>query len=153
MKSNEVIAEGPLDFITKVGAGLKGAAQLGGFNPIKGFGSGYSAAASGIQAKQLTDQTADRMFQDWAKVVAGLKASGQPVKPENLEAWTNQRFGGVRTRLPTDMGNNSVLKFIRAEIGAYNAELSMPFDPSKWVDSYDKLSDADKDQLRKAMGI
>jgi len=55
--------------------------------------------------------------------MAGLKASGKPVKPEDLQAWITKRFGGVRTTMPADLGNNSVLKFIRAEVGAYNAGL------------------------------
>jgi hypothetical protein len=124
MKSKDILNEGPIDFVKKVGAGVSGAASgLGGANLFKGFASGYGAAKSEIQAKQATNMTADRMFQDWAKVMAGLKASGQPIEPKNLEAWITQRFGGVRTKIPADLGNNSVLKFIRAEVGAYNAGL------------------------------
>lgn len=182
MKSKDILNEGPIDFVKKVGGGVSGAASgLGGANLFKGFASGYGAAKSEIQAKQATNMTADRMFQDWAKVMAGLKASGQPIEPKNLEAWITQRFGGVRTKIPADLGNNSVLKFIRAEVGAYNAGLpitqsmSVPqhhpgpataqsssqqanpvpttMDVATWINFFKKLKLADKKSLRKALGI
>ena len=172
MKSKDILNEGPIDFVKKVGAGVSGAASgLGGANLFKGFASGYGAAKSEIQAKQATNMTADRMFQDWAKVMAGLKASGQPIEPKNLEAWITQRFGGVRTKIPADLGNNSVLKFIRAEVGAYNAGLPITqssaaqsssqqanpvpttMDVATWINFFKKLKLADKKSLRKALGI
>ena len=163
MKSKDILNEGPIDFVKKVGAGVSGAASgLGGANLFKGFASGYGAAKSEIQAKQVNNMTADRMFQDWAKVTAGLKAAGQPVKPEDLQAWITKRFGGVRTTMPADLGNNSVLKFIRAEVGAYNGGLpasapaSAPapaMDVKTWIDFFKKLKPADKRSLRRALGI
>jgi len=154
MKSNDIINEGPLDFAKKVGGGISGAVSG------TGFASGYGAAKSEIQATQVHNMTADRMFQDWAKVTAGLKAAGQPVKPEDLQAWITKRFGGVRTTMPADLGNNSVLKFIRAEVGAYNAGLPAPapapapeMDVATWIDFFKKLKPADKRRLRRALGI
>ena len=146
MKSNEIIQEGPLDFLKKVGGGVSG--TFGG----PGFASGYKAAQSSIAARDVIKSTADRMFQDWSNVIQGAKAANQPLTQDNLKNWADKRFGGVRTSLPNKLDNNSVYNFIKAEIGAKQAGTVL-MDVKTWMDLYNKLDPADQQNLKTALGV
>lgn len=86
MKSTEIVQEGPLDFVKKVGAGLGGIAD-----PNSTFKTGYQQAAS---AQQL-DAYAKKTYPAWNQAIVNFKQQGVPdpqLGPE-MQDWASEYFG------------------------------------------------------------
>lgn len=86
MKSNEIVQEGPLDFISKVGAGIKGMAS-----PGSTFSTGYQQKAS----QQQLDAYAKKSYPAWNQAIVSLRQEGipEPQLGAELQNWATTYFG------------------------------------------------------------
>lgn len=85
MKSNEIVQEGPLDFISKVGAGIKGMAS-----PGSTFSTGYQQKAS----QQQLDAYAKKSYPAWNQAIVSLRQEGipEPQLGAELQNWATTYF-------------------------------------------------------------
>ena len=88
MKTNEIIVEGPMDFMKKVGAAAQGL-RTGG---VQGAITGYQGEKAAQASDKVQKEIVDRMFADWN---AALRNYPQmtPVDLNQLMAnWAKNRF-------------------------------------------------------------
>lgn len=96
MKSNEIIQEGPLDFVKRVGAGVKGA-----MDTTSDFRTGYQQAG----AQQKMQDMVRRTYPAWNQAVMAYRNQDLP-EPEiakRMQAWTQKYFGVAMPPYPEAM--------------------------------------------------
>jgi hypothetical protein len=86
MRAKELVQEGPLDFVKRVGAGISGA-----MDSNSTFKTGYQQAAAG---QQLTDY-AKKTYPAWNQAIVSLKQQGvtDPQLGPELVDWATDYFG------------------------------------------------------------
>ena len=125
MKINEVLNEntldeGPLDFVKKVGAGVKGLAQGG----IRGAQIGYGVQGQANKQKDLEKTVAKKAGLKWAETAQAIKSStGQNPTTMQAHDWLKQLMGGVEPMgAPASASPAVVDQWLQKEIAAYMAK-------------------------------
>jgi len=91
MKINEIIletqvSEGPIDFVKKVGAGLKSFASGAGYT------SGYRAKRAEIQRKDDLKTNVDIALGEWTKAQTAIEGSGRTASVTDVVNWAKNYF-------------------------------------------------------------
>jgi hypothetical protein len=88
MKTNEIIVEGPIDFIKKVGAGVQGL-KTGG---IKGAITGYQGEKAAQASDKVHKEIVDRMFADWNADLRNYPQMTPADLNQLMANWAKDRF-------------------------------------------------------------
>jgi hypothetical protein len=88
MKTNEIIVEGPIDFIKKVGA----AAQGLGTGGIKGAITGYQGEKAAQASDKVQKEIVDRMFADWNAALRNYPQMAPADLNQLMANWAKDRF-------------------------------------------------------------
>lgn len=88
MKTKDIIAEGPLDFVRKVGAAVQGM-KTGGLTGAK---QGYQGAAAAQAAQKTQKEIVDRMFRDWNAELSNYPAMPPAELNQLMSNWVKNRF-------------------------------------------------------------
>jgi hypothetical protein len=88
MKTNEIIVEGPIDFIKKVGAAAQGLRTGGVKGAVTGYQGEKAAQASGKVQKEIVD----RMFADWNADLRNYPNIAPADLNQLMANWAKNRF-------------------------------------------------------------
>ena len=118
MKINEILTEGPLDLVGKLGAKIKGAV------------SNYQSASAQKDQQIKVNNIVKGALQKWNAVQANLTAAGKDVTPETFLQWYNKFSGGQKpTSELTGSNPESIKQWLTKEIANYLANKELEDEP------------------------
>lgn len=106
MKSTEIVQEGPIDFVGKVGAGIKGALTKG-----SNFTTGYQQKA----ADQELTAYAKQSYPAWNKAIVSFQQRGvtPPQMGPELQKWATRYFGVQAPAFPGVVNAKSSMDYLK----------------------------------------
>jgi hypothetical protein len=88
MKTNEIIVEGPLDFLKKVGAAAQGL-KTGG---VQGAKQGYQGEKAAQYSQKIQKEIVDKMFRDWNADLVNYPNIAPADLNQLMANWVKNRF-------------------------------------------------------------